>query len=99
MVVQVRIYKIHAGRMDDWLAGWGKSIVPLRRKFGFEVVGAWVNRASDRFVWVLSLPASENWDSRDEAYYASEERRALRPDPADCVAEAETILGDAIPLP
>ena len=99
MVIQIRIYKIHAGRMGEWLTGWGNSIVPLRRKFGFEVVGAWVNRESNRFVWVLSLPASEDWDSRDRAYYASEERRAFRPDPANCVAEAETILGEAVTLP
>ena len=99
MVVQVRIYRIHVGRMDEWLDGWQKSIVPLRRKFGFEVVGAWVNRESDRFVWILSLPASEDWESRDKAYYASQERAAVRPDPADCVAEAESILGEAVTLP
>ena len=58
-----------------------------------------MNRASNRFVWVLSLPASEDWNSRDQAYYASEERCALRPDPADCVAEAETILGEVVTLP
>ena len=99
MVMQIRIYKIHAGRMDEWLAGWRRSIVPLRQKFGFELIGAWVNRKSNRFVWVLSLPASDDWDSRDEAYYASEERRALHSDPADCVAEAETILAEPVARP
>lgn len=99
MVTQVRIYRIHAGRMDEWIAGWRESIVPLRRKFGFEVIGAWVNRESDRFVWVLGLPASEDWDSRDRAYYGSEERRALRPDPADCVAEDDTFIVEAVSFP
>jgi NIPSNAP len=99
MVMQVRIYKIHPGRMDEWLAAWRGSIVPLRRKFGFEVVGAWVNRESDRFVWVLGLPASDDWDARDRAYYESRERRALRPDPADCVAEQETFLDESVRVP
>ena len=58
-----------------------------------------MNRESDRFVWILELPASEDWDSRDKAHYDSEERRAPRPAPADCVAEVETILGDALALP
>lgn len=99
MVMQVRIYKIHAGRMDEFLTGWRSSVVPLRRKFGFGVVGAWVSRTADRFVWILSLPDSEDWSSREKAYYESEERRALSPDPADCVAEAETFLGKALELP
>jgi NIPSNAP len=99
MVMQVRIYKIHPGRMDEWLAGWRESIVPLRRKFGFEVVGAWVDRESDRFVWVLALPASEDWDSRDKAYYESKERRGLRPNPADCIAEDDTFLGEPMSVP
>ncbi len=96
MVTQIRIYKIHSGRMEEWLVGWRKSIVPLRRKFGFEVVGARVIRESDRFVWVLGLSTSEDWASSEKAYYESEDRRGLSPDPADCVAEEESLFGEAV---
>lgn len=99
MVTQIRIYKIRPGRMDAWLAGWDASIVPLRERSGFEVVGAWVHRDSNRFIWALSLPASEDWDARGTAYYESEERRALRPDPAECIETQEALIAEGVTPP
>jgi hypothetical protein len=53
MEIQLRDYRIKPGHMDDWIRGWEGGVVPLRRQEGFEVVGAWVDRAHDRFVWLV----------------------------------------------
>ena len=75
--------------MDEWLSGWAHSVLPLRRKFGFRVEGAWVAARGDTFVWILSYDGPEGFEARDAAYYASAERKALRPDPAPLIEKAE----------
>ncbi len=36
----LRMYTVHAGRMNDWLQEWTESVYPLRLEFGFDIVGA-----------------------------------------------------------
>ena len=89
MEYQLRIYTVRAGEMGDWLDEWQRHVLPLRQKFGFEVVGPWVIDGEDRFVWILGYEG-EDWAAADAAYYESEERRSLRPDPARHLAGVET---------
>ncbi len=89
-VSQLRIYRIKDGKMEEWLAGWTGGVLPLRQKFGFQVDGAWVVRGENTFVWILAYDGPEGFEARDAAYYASEERKALRPDPAPLIETAET---------
>ena len=35
---QLRIYKIRAGRMAEFIEGWRAHIVPSREEFGFKIV-------------------------------------------------------------
>lgn len=44
MEYELRNYLGKEGEMEDWLKEWKSQIYPLRRKFGFEVVGAWMAR-------------------------------------------------------
>jgi hypothetical protein len=91
MRYQLRMYRIHDGELDDWIAEWRQSVLPLRSAKGFEVLGPWVNRAENRFVWVIG---HEDFEAADAAYYDSPERRALHPDPARHLAEAQAWLMD-----
>jgi hypothetical protein len=86
---QLRIYRIKEGRMGEWLSGWTQGVLPLRRKFGFRIEGAWVAAREATFVWILSYDGPEGFEARDAAYYASAERRALRPDPAPLIEKSE----------
>ncbi|SRR5579872_6166844 len=86
---QLRDYTIKPGEMAEWLAEWQAQIVPLRRKHGFEVAGAWTIEA-DRFVWILRRDDPQSWEEADQAYYGSPERKAMSPDPARHVAETRT---------
>jgi hypothetical protein len=93
MRYQLRLYRIREGELDAWLAEWREHVLPLRRAQGFEVLGPWVVRDEDRFVWILG---HEDFDVANEAYYASPERLALHPDPARHIAEAQTWLMDPV---
>ena len=88
MELQLRDYRILAGHMDDWIAGWERGIVPLRRQEGFEIVGAWVDRPHDRFVWVVGYAGAEGFEAAEERYHASAARLGLDPNPSDFVESA-----------
>ena len=96
MTAQLRMYRIKAGQLDDFVREWKAAVVPLREKFGFKVEGAWMIRGEDRFVWIISYDGPDAFESRDAAYYASEERKNLRPDPAPRVDAAEHWLMDPV---
>jgi NIPSNAP len=87
---QLRSYVVKPGEMDEWLTEWREKVLPLRRKFGFEVVGAWVIEEEDRFVWIVGHDG--DFRARDHDYYASPERENMDPDPARHLAGTETKL-------
>jgi NIPSNAP protein len=47
---QLREYTVRPGETEQWLDEWRAKIVPMRRKFGFEVLGAWTVEESDQFI-------------------------------------------------
>lgn len=86
---QLRMYKIQEGKLQEFVDGWRMGVLPLRLKHGFTVDGAWVVAEESRFVWIVSYDGPEDWKAKDEAYYASPERKSLAPDPAKLIAESE----------
>jgi hypothetical protein len=86
---QIRIFTINKGKMDVFLDGWQKGVYPLRIKNGFKIEGAWVVKEKNKFIWILSYDGPEGFEARDSAYYASQARTTLKPDPADYIADAE----------
>ncbi len=98
---QLRRYTINKGRLDDFVDAWRRGVYPLRLKFGFTIDGAWVIQERSEFVWIMSLPGTlDDWRVRDAAYYASADRTALHPDPAQWIARAERwFITPALPRP
>lgn len=92
MICQLREYVVRAGEMQEWLDEWRRLVVPLRRKFGFRVLGAWTVEAENRFVWIVGHDGATPWKEADRAYYESAERKALEPDPARHLLETSTRL-------
>jgi hypothetical protein len=85
--------------MDDWIAGWDTGIVPLREQCGFEIIGGWVDRAHDRFVWLVGYSGADGFEAAEERYHASPDRLALDPNPSDFIAEATLDMVDKIAGP
>ena len=89
MVSQLRVFTINRGKMDEFITAWLDGVYPLRLKHGFTIEDAWVTRERNEFVWVLSYAGPEDWESKDAAYYASQERIGLDPDPRQYIAKSK----------
>lgn len=88
MPTQLRRYTINRGRLDDFVAAWQRGVVPLRERHGFHIDAAWLIRERSEFIWLMRYDG-DDWEARDKAYYASPERAALNPDPAQLIAKVE----------
>jgi hypothetical protein len=85
---QLRLYSVKPGAMDAWLDEWHEHVRPMRLRHGFAIVGPWVGEDGETFAWIIGHDG--DFEQADEAYYASDERRALDPDPARHLAHVET---------
>ena len=97
MQTQVRVYQIRPGELEAFVDEWREHVVPLRRRFGFDVAGAWASEEDDTFTWVLTHDG--DFAAADRAYYGSPERASLEPDPARHVLEPRAFRARPIALP
>jgi hypothetical protein len=99
MTIQLREYVIAEGHLEDFVAAWLAGVVPLRQRLGFRIEGAWTVPAERRFVWLLGHDADEDeFERLNEAYYASSDRAAVDPDPAQWVEESrQTFVHQILP--
>ena len=75
MLPHVRIYTVNGGMLDSWVEHFNEQIIPTSAKYGVHVLGAWVNRPQNEFIWV------REFDDEDtlKRYEASPERAAYLP--------------------
>lgn len=66
--------------METWIEEWHEHVRPLRLAHGFTIAGPWVGEDGETFVVVLGHDG--DFEAAEAAYFASDERRALDPDPA-----------------
>ena len=86
---ELRIYTVRPGAMTDWLQEWAQVIRPLRLKYGFKVLGAWVDAGQNQFIWILRHQGPGSYEADNAAYYESAERKAIDPDPARHLANTD----------
>jgi len=98
MELVLRIYTIRSGELEEWIAEWRAHVLPLRRRLGFEVLGAWVSDETSTFTWLLGYDGPDGLEAANAAYYDSAERAALNPDPARHIAEARQLPVRALDL-
>lgn len=91
-VSQLRMYRIADGKLAEFVHQWQTGVLPLRRKMGFTVDGAWTVRGEDRFVWIVSYEGEEGFEAKNAEYYDSAERKALDPNPADLIEESMELI-------
>lgn len=85
--------------MSAFLNAWLKGVLPLRRRFGFTIVGAWVVEGRDEFVWILGYDGPDGFEAADRRYYDSPERKAMSPDPSQYIEPepARTMIRSVLP--
>jgi len=85
MVTQVRIYTINRGMLDSWIKVFNEKIVPTSAQYGVRVVGAWVNRPQNEFIWVRTFDT----EATLERYEKSPERAAYLGETSPHIAKTE----------
>lgn len=99
MTTELRDYLIAEGRLDEWVEGWLRQVLPLRQKHGFSVDAAWIVEGENRFVWLLSREGDQQaFEAANLAYYDSPERKAIKPDPARLIIEQRHMFLRRVPL-
>lgn len=68
---QHRTYTIKEGLLREWVEQWQSQVAPLRREFGFEIHGAWVDHERNQFIVVLSYDGPESFRERNQQYWDS----------------------------
>lgn len=91
MKLQIRIYTINKGALEQFVEEWREQLVPLREKHGFCVLESYTLPSTNQFVWLMGFEG-EDWDSADKAYFASPERIAMSPDPGRLIARMENVF-------
>lgn len=71
---QLRIYKIKAGQMENWLSFFHEKVVPLHKKFGIPAHVGWVNAADSEFIWVRDFAEGEPIEEQEKRYVNWDER-------------------------
>ena len=82
VTTQIRTYTVRPERLDEWVAKWRTLVVPLRRQFGFDVHGSWVDRERSEHIWVVSYGGTGSFEEANARYWASAQREALCLDPS-----------------
>ena len=52
MLSQIRIYTINKGEMDAFLKHFKEEVMAVHERIGVPIVGTWVNRPQNEFIWV-----------------------------------------------
>ncbi|HEY5199246.1 MAG TPA: hypothetical protein VIJ51_19665 [Solirubrobacteraceae bacterium] len=93
MASQLRIYSIKEGLFDEFVEFWRAEIVPLRRRFGFEIAGSWADPETRTFAWVATHP---DFERAAADYYDSPDRKALSRDPGEFIESSELRLMEPV---
>jgi hypothetical protein len=70
MLSQVRIYTINKGEMDSFLKHFKEDIVPVHERIGVPIIGSWVNRAQNEFIWIRSYKDKTDLEAKGKAFQA-----------------------------
>jgi hypothetical protein len=71
--------------LDSWIKVFNEKIVPTSAKFGVKVIGAWVNRPQNEFVWVRTFESEDKL----KVYETSSERAAYTAETGSHIAKIE----------
>ena len=71
MISQIRIYTINKGEMDNFLKHFKEDIKPLHEKIGIPIVGAWVNRPQNEFIWIRTYRDKTEMEVKTKEFQAA----------------------------
>jgi heme-degrading monooxygenase HmoA len=99
MIAEVRIYTANKGKLDEFVKVWTEKLQPIHEQYGLTVLGAWVNRPQNEFIWMRVFESEADRDARVEAYFASPERKAIGDLPQSLLAKTEVRTVEQVFMP
>lgn len=82
---ELRIYTLRRGTLEDFISAWRREVLPLRERFGFEVLGVWCELERSEFVWQLAYLGDEGLREGERRYGEARALLSFQHDPADYV--------------
>ena len=89
MIAEIRIYTANKGMLDSFVKVWNEQLAPIHEKYGLKILGAWVNRPQNEFVWVRVFEDEADRDAKTKTYFDSPERKAIGDLPPSHLAKTE----------
>jgi hypothetical protein len=68
MLSQIRIYTINKGEMDAFLKHFKEDLMGLHERIGVPIVGTWVNRPQNEFIWVRSYKDKADLEAKNKEF-------------------------------
>ena len=70
MLSQIRIYTINKGEMDTFLKHFKDEVVAVHERIGVPIVGTWVNRPQNEFIWIRTYKDKTELEAKGKAFQA-----------------------------
>ncbi len=68
MLAQIRTYTINRGEMDAFLTHFKEHVMRLHEQVGIPIVGTWVNRPQNEFIWVRTFADELDRETKVKAF-------------------------------
>ena len=94
--VQLRRYTLAATEADEFVEWW-KGLIPIREKYSFRVLFAYLDRDARQFTWAVAHDG--DFDTAEAAYYASSERARITETQPTKVLEAHIAKVEVVVAP
>ena len=78
MLSQIRIYTINKGEMENFLKHFKEEITPLHERIGVPIVGTWVNRPQNEFIWVRTYKDKADLEAKGKAFQAEVAKAGIK---------------------
>ena len=78
MLSQIRIYTINKGEMDGFLKHFKEEIIGVHERIGVPIVGTWVNRPQNEFIWVRSYKDKADLEEKGKAFQAEVAKAGIK---------------------
>ena len=78
MISQIRIYTVNKGEMDNFLKHFKDEIAPIHERIGVRIVGTWVNRPQNEFIWVRSYKDKADMEAKGKAFQAEVAKSGIK---------------------
>jgi hypothetical protein len=96
MIAQLRIYTVKPGMLDSFVRIFRESLAPLHEQYGIRILGAWVNREANEFIWMRAFPDEASIEAMTRTYETSPERTAIGDRPRTHIEKLEVRLVEPV---